>query len=158
MSPANSLILIAALCLLQPLVQGFTTTTTISSPLSRTVSTLHSTRGDDDFPREEKEEYTGDVDWDAEWKKVMEAERSGKKVVERPGKDFYKSDAEIAAIRAANKAKAEVQKISSNIPSAPSMNMQSLTGDWKVCHLFGRVLSCVLRCVIHVQISHDCFP
>jgi hypothetical protein len=34
------------------------------------------------------------VDWDAEWKKVVQK----KGAIPRPGKDFYKSDAEIAAI------------------------------------------------------------
>ena len=91
-------------------------------------------KNDDDFPIEELgEEYTGDVDWDAEWKKVVAKEIStGSVSSERPGKDFYKSDAKIAAIRAANKAQTEVQKISSKMPAAPSMNMSSLTGDWRV--------------------------
>ena len=46
--------------------------------------------------------WTNWVTWigDAEWKKVVES----KAKKERPGKDFYKSDAEIAAIKAANKA------------------------------------------------------
>lgn len=92
---------------------------------------LHSTQGDDDFPRNDKDEYTGDVDWDAEWKKVVESEKTSTTST-RPGKDFYKSEAEIAAIRAANKAKVEVVKMSDKLPSPPSMNMQSLTGDWKV--------------------------
>lgn len=34
------------------------------------------------------------VDWDAEWKKVVQK----KGAIPRPGKDFYKSEAEIAAI------------------------------------------------------------
>lgn len=51
-----------------------------------------------DFPPEEETaEYTGSVDWDAEWKKVVKnggVANSG----DRPGKEFYKSEAEIAAI------------------------------------------------------------
>ena len=35
------------------------------------------------------------VDWDAEWKKVVQKKENK---IERPGKDFYKSEAEIAAI------------------------------------------------------------
>ena len=50
--------------------------------------------------------YTGTVDWDQEWKEVMKKEKSGglastfipKNKTNRPGSDYYKSDAEIAAI------------------------------------------------------------
>jgi hypothetical protein len=49
--------------------------------------------------------YTGKVDWDAEWKEVMKKEKGGlsssfipKSKTSRPGSDFYKSEAEIAAI------------------------------------------------------------
>ena len=50
--------------------------------------------------------YTGTVDWDQEWKEVMKKEKSGglastfipKNNTNRPGSDYYKSDAEIAAI------------------------------------------------------------
>lgn len=100
-------------------------------------SALASTRrDDDDFPPPEKggDEYKGNVDWDAEWKKVVEKEKAGESV-DRPGKDFYKSDAEIAAIRAANKAQKEVTKISQKLPSPPSMDMGSLTSDWRVSKL-----------------------
>jgi hypothetical protein len=66
------------------------------------------------------------IDWDAEWKKV----KSGVgQPLERPGRDFYKSEAEIAAIRAANKAAQEAQKQYSKV-RIPSF--QSLQGDWKV--------------------------
>ena len=51
-----------------------------------------------DFPPEEEtaEAYTGSVDWDAEWKKVVK--NGGVARGDRPGKEFYKSEAEIAAI------------------------------------------------------------
>lgn len=47
---------------------------------------LHKTTDDfqSDFPPEE-EAYKGDVDWDAEWKKVLANKDQPK---ERPGKDF----------------------------------------------------------------------
>lgn len=50
------------------------------------------------LPTEERsvDDYTGKVDWDAEWKKV--AKNNDQLRTNRPGKDFYKSDAEIAAI------------------------------------------------------------
>jgi hypothetical protein len=97
---------------------------------SRTVS--FSSKRDDDFPLEEMaDEYTGSVDWDAEWKKVVDKEKTGVPI-ERPGKDFYKSDVELAAIRAANKATTKVQELQKKLPASPSMNMRSFTGDWRV--------------------------
>lgn len=99
------------------------------------VAAMKDPRDSDDIPREEMDdEYTGSVDWDAEWKKVMEKEKRGEPI-ERPGKDFYKSDAELAAIRAANKAQQQVQKMSTKMPSVPNMNVRSLSGDWRVCIL-----------------------
>ena len=82
------------------------------------------------IPREERTDggdYQGSVDWDAEWKKVV---KNQGQPTERPGKDFYKSEAEIAAIRAMNRAQEQAQKASSNMPSMPSWD--SLKGDWKV--------------------------
>jgi hypothetical protein len=110
-------------------VEAFSTAS-LSRVASRTAS--FSSKRDDDFPLEEMaDEYTGNVDWDAEWKKVVAKEKAGVPI-ERPGKDFYKSDVELAAIRAANKATTQVQEIKKKLPSPPSMNMSSLTGDWRV--------------------------
>lgn len=78
----------------------------------------------EDFPSGEK--YEGDIDWDKEWSKVVS---NKDQPVERPGKDFYKSEAEISAIKAANKASEKVVKAASNIPSVPSF--ATLKGDWK---------------------------
>jgi hypothetical protein len=88
---------------------------------------LHKTTDDfqSDFPPEE-EAYKGDVDWDAEWKKVLANKDQPK---ERPGKDFYKSEAEIKAIKVANKASEKVVKVASSIPSLPSFD--SVKNDWK---------------------------
>lgn len=77
-------------------------------------------------------EYTSNIDWDSEWKKVVQNQGAQ---VDRPGKDFYKSDAEIAAIRAANKARERAVKIASKAPSMPSFN--TLKGDWKVSWFLG---------------------
>jgi hypothetical protein len=72
--------------------------------------------------------YSGDVDWDAEWKKVV----TENKAVERPGKDFYKSDVERAAILTTNKVAKQVAKVKVKAPAfqAPSVPT-SLQGDWK---------------------------
>jgi hypothetical protein len=81
-----------------------------------------------DFPPEENE-YTGSVDWDAEWKKVVKSE--GKTVAgERPGKDFYKSESEIAAIKVANKATEQASGVASKIADSLP-DIRSLSGDWK---------------------------
>jgi hypothetical protein len=84
-----------------------------------------------DLPREEEvvgDQYQGSVDWDAEWKKVVE---NRDQPPTRPGN--YKSPAEIAAIKATNKVAKNVfdasQDMKSNLPSAPSI--RSLQGDWR---------------------------
>jgi hypothetical protein len=74
-------------------------------------------------------DYKGTVDWDAEWKKVV-SEKS--QSVDRPGKDFYKTEAEIATIRAGNKAREQALKAASNIPSVQMPTWDSVKGDWKV--------------------------
>lgn len=87
--------------------------------------------GGDFPPEEEAEEYTGEVDWDAEWKKVVASDGKLKSGQDRPGKDFYKSEAEIAAIKAANRATEKALEAGSSIRnSVPDMG--SLTSDWKV--------------------------
>ena len=74
------------------------------------------------------EEYSGDIDWDGEWAKVVK--ESDKK--DRPGKDFYKSDAERATIKAVNKAAEQVAKVKVQAPSFKPPPIRSLQGDWRV--------------------------
>jgi hypothetical protein len=110
-----------------------------SSPLKRcylsrssSSQTLFVVSGDedDDFPPDESMEYSGSVDWDAEWKKVVAKDGKLESGAERPGKDFYKSDAEIAAIKAANTATKKVSDVGFSVAKvAPDMG--SLSGDWK---------------------------
>jgi hypothetical protein len=89
------------------------------------------------YPPEEELNLTEDgggtsIDWDKEWKNVM-AQKSRNQ--ERPGKDFYKSEAEIAAIRAANEAQRKLldvaktvdRKVSFELPS----NFKSVQSDSK---------------------------
>ena len=86
---------------------------------------------DDDFAGIPREELTGDnskTDWDAEWQKVVQ---NRDQPVERPGKDYYKTEAEIAAIKTANRATKVVRRVASDrVSSVPSWD--SLKGDWKV--------------------------
>ena len=103
---------------------------------------------DDGIPREELIEVgdfydsssssssSSSVDWDAEWKKVMQDQKLGKKI-DRPGEGYYKSPAEIKAIQAANKATQQVTKVQASLPS-----WQMLKGDWKV-----RTKNCFRVCI-----------
>jgi hypothetical protein len=121
-----------------------------------------------DFPPEENsDDYTGSVDWDAEWKKVVSSDGGLPGGMERPGKDFYKSEAEIAAIKASNSASEKAVsagvKISDSIP-----DIRSLAGDWKVssdlifeyCGFFktslGLTTSTYVTCMLYVVL--DCYP
>lgn len=101
----------------------------------RPFTSLHSENPNkgSDTPREDEiigEQYKGSVDWDSEWKKVVE---DRDQPPERPGK--YKSQAEIAAIKATNKVAKNVYDASreakKNLPSAPNINIRSLQGDWR---------------------------
>jgi hypothetical protein len=112
------------------LLSWVTSITSFSASSRRTSSVrLFSTQRNEDFPPEDQEEYTGSVDWDAEWKKVVASE--GKVSTDRPGKDFYKSEAEIAAIKAANKAAEQAALASRNVANLVP-DIRSLSGDWKV--------------------------
>ena len=107
--------------------RDITTTTTSSTPIL--VSMALKKDDDDDIPQEEmigSASYQSSVDWDAEWKKVVDDQKQGK-AVERPGTGYYKSEAEIKAIQTANKAAREAAKVQASLPS-----WQMLKGDWKV--------------------------
>jgi len=98
--------------------------------------------GDDDAFVGEK--FEGSVDWDAEWKKVVEKRDQPD---QRPGK--YKSQVEIAAIKTTNKVAKNVydasREMKESLPKPPSI--RSLQGDWRVSawscdlHLFVLILS-----------------
>jgi hypothetical protein len=63
------------------------------------------------------------VDWDAEWKKVVKNKDQPR---DRPGTEFYKSDAEVSVTKVVNRAADTVRKTSMQIPP-----LSSLTGDWR---------------------------
>jgi hypothetical protein len=71
------------------------------------------------------------VDWDAEWKKVVKEQKyqPSSKEKKRPGEGYYKSEAEIRAIKAANKAAAKLNEAQANMPSLPTWN--AVKDDWK---------------------------
>lgn len=85
------------------------------------------------FPQEDPSPSSSGVDWDAEWKKVVEKQKqSGAASTEkrRPGEGYYKTEAEIRAIKAANKATSKMNEVQANMAnSMPSWD--SLKGDWK---------------------------
>lgn len=91
------------------------------------------TKGDsEDFPPPGDDvEYKGDTDWDAEWKKVVDQQKTGGGSGERPGKDFYKSDAERTAIKSVNTVVERVNKAADSVPRVQAPSMRSLQGDWK---------------------------
>lgn len=105
---------------------------TMTNNVVRTFTPLHAdNHAGNDTPRDEEvvgEQYEGTVDWDAEWKKVVEDRDQPK---ERPGN--YKTQAEIAAIKATNKVAKNVYDASreakAKLPSASSF--RSLQGDWR---------------------------
>jgi len=74
------------------------------------------------------DKYEGSVDWDAEWKNVVNDQNQPK---QRPGN--YKSQPEIAAIKATNKVAKNVydasKEMKASLPAAPSI--RSLQGDWR---------------------------
>lgn len=76
-------------------------------------------------PTEDGDDDLDSVDWDAEWKKVVKNQDQPQ---QRPGNDFYKSDAEITVTKAVNRAAGNVQKATSNIQMPTTSN---LTSDWR---------------------------
>jgi hypothetical protein len=95
-----------------------------------TPSLLHSENPNKGSSEEEivGEQYEGSVDWDAEWKKVVQ---NRDQPTQRPGS--YKSPVEIAAIKATNKVAKNVfdasQDMKASLPSPPSI--RTLQGDWR---------------------------
>jgi len=81
------------------------------------------------------ESYQGDVDWDAEWKKVVK--EKGVSSSSRPGQDFYKNDAQRAAAKATRAASEQISKVKL---VKPDINLKMLAGDAKfwiaMCKLF----------------------
>eukprot|EP00586_Coscinodiscus_wailesii_P022057 CAMPEP_0172502076 /NCGR_PEP_ID=MMETSP1066-20121228/156378_1 /TAXON_ID=671091 /ORGANISM="Coscinodiscus wailesii, Strain CCMP2513" /LENGTH=131 /DNA_ID=CAMNT_0013277191 /DNA_START=70 /DNA_END=462 /DNA_ORIENTATION=- len=63
------------------------------------------------------------VDWDAEWKKVVEGEIKPKQT-----SGIYKSDVELAAIKAKRVAETKIDDVRYN--AAKAFNFRSLQGDW----------------------------
>jgi hypothetical protein len=96
----RTLLPVIALYLFVPEVSCFSLLRSQASTPARTVSLFNKISDNDagDFPAfPEGTEYTGNVDWDAEWKKVVK-EKTKITTKERPGSGYYKSEAEIAAI------------------------------------------------------------
>lgn len=105
---------------------------TLATKLSMSSEPPVNDEGDDFRGMENDVEYSGKVDWDAEWKKVVE---NKDQPLRRP-KGNDKSDAEIAVTKAVNKASKSISDVTGriSIPEAPKMNassMANLTGDWK---------------------------
>jgi len=72
------------------------------------------------------EKYEGQIDWDGEWKKVMQNKDQPK---DRPGRDFYKSDAEKKIIKVTRSAQEKIIQVQQNIPRLDSLDVRSLQGN-----------------------------
>ena len=80
-----------------------------------------------DIPPGDDDDYKGTIDWDAEWKKVVENKSQPK---QRPGQGYYKSDAEIAVTKVVNKASQKAVDASKNFPRIRVNG--DLSRDWRV--------------------------
>ena len=95
-------------------------------PSHSPVNTLRAQVGSDEGDTTPSgDSYEGEIDWDAEWKKVVEQKGQN---IDRPGKDFYKNDAQKAAAKATRVASEQIRKIK---VVQPDINMRMLTGDAK---------------------------
>ena len=83
------------------------------------------------------ESYDGDIDWDAEWAKVVK-DKGSTVSTQRPGQDFYKNDAQRAAAKATRAASEQISKVKI---VKPDINLKMLSGDPKfwidICKLVG---------------------
>jgi len=96
----------------------------------QTSTTLFSENNNNDDEFGVGETYEGDVDWDAEWKKVVKNQDQPE---ERPGKDFYKNDVEKAIGKTAKAAQEQISKIPNVKVEMPKPRVpMSLTGDAKL--------------------------
>lgn len=109
---------------------GFQSISSRSLATSNRLDTVRAVINEEnDFPPEEGG-YESTIDWDSEWKKVVQNEGKLKTGESRPGSDFYKSEAEIAAIKAANKAALKASEVTSSVTDKLPQ-LSSFTGDWK---------------------------
>merc|ERR1712151_536886 len=74
--------------------------------------------------------YDGNVDWDAEWKKVVDNKDQPSV---RPGKDFYKSDLEKAIGKTTRAAQEQISKVQMPNVQMRRPSMPSFSGDAKLC-------------------------
>ncbi len=109
------------------------------NPLTSTISLQHNARpsvagvtlygkmnmdDEGDFGKAGGDSYEGDIDWDAEWKKVVENRDQPKT---RPGQ--YKSDVERALLQTTKATGQQIKKVKI---VKPDINIRSLQGDAKV--------------------------
>ena len=78
---------------------------------------------EDSFPSGDS--YKGSVDWDAEWAKVVKEKGPD---IERPGKDYYKNDAQRAALKAQKVTGEQIKKVKI---VKPDVDFKSLSADPK---------------------------
>ena len=85
---------------------------------------LRAQKGEDEVEFGEK--YEGEIDWDGEWKKVIQNQDQPEI---RPGNKFYKSDAEKQIIKATRSAQEKIIEVQQNIPRLNGLDFRSLQGN-----------------------------
>lgn len=90
-------------------------------------SSLYNKAGEEEESTPGGDSYDGDIDWDAEWAKVVKENKSNAST-KRPGSDFYKNDAQRAAVKASRAASEQISKVKI---VKPDVNLKMLTGDAK---------------------------
>ena len=101
-------------------VATFSTTREVNVLLNAKIG---SDEEEDSFPGGDS--YKGDIDLDEEWKKVVKEKGQD---LGRPGKDYYKNDAQRAALKVTKAAGEQIKKVK---VVKPDINLKMLSGDPK---------------------------
>jgi hypothetical protein len=88
---------------------------------------------------------TSNIDWDAEWKKVVESSKSpsvsNADLPPRPAKGYYKSDAEVWFTKTINRS---ARSVETQISKLPQMNTATIWKDGRVWILILAIVSVLI--------------
>jgi hypothetical protein len=88
---------------------------------------------------------TSNIDWDAEWKKVVESSKSSSvsnaDLPPRPAKGYYKSDAEVWFTKTVNRS---ARSVETQISKLPQMNTATIWKDGRVWILILAIVSVLI--------------
>ena len=95
--------------------------------IQRTNSNLQALSDNDGDTTPSGDSYEGNIDWDAEWAKVVKDKETNKNTgSSRPGQDYYKNDAQRVAVKASKVASEQINKVKI---VKPDINLKMLSGD-----------------------------